>query len=177
MRIIAGKLKGQIIASPKGHKTHPMSERMRGALFNTLGDLAGLTLLDAYAGSGSVGIEAYSRGATRVLFIDSDKNAISTINQNLAKLNILSAKVTKANIASWSDHNYETTFNIVVADPPYNLINEQHILKITRNVKKNGLLVISIPKKYQEIELDGFSVISTKSFADGSFRIYQKSAS
>jgi 16S rRNA (guanine966-N2)-methyltransferase len=174
VRIIAGELKGQIISSPKGHKTHPMSERMRGSLFNTLGDISGLKILDAYAGSGSLGIEALSRGASYVLFIDSDKNAASVIMQNLGKLKLVGSKVTKANIASWSDHNFETTFDIVLADPPYNQVNENHFVKIGRNVGKNGLLVISLPKSYQKVSIENFAELVTKNFADGSIRIYQR---
>ena len=174
MRIIAGELKGQIISSPKGHKTHPMSERMRGALFNTLGDISGLKILDAYAGSGALGIESLSRGASSVLFIDSDKNATVTIENNLAKLNIVGSKVTKANIASWSDHNYETTFDIVLADPPYNQLNANHFIKLARNVKKNGLLVLSLPKTHPIVIIENFIELASKNFADGSIRIYQR---
>ena len=171
MRIISGKYKGRIISAPKGHRTHPMSERMRGALFNSMGDINGLKVLDAYAGSGAVGIEAISRGASFVMFIDHDKNAFSTINSNIKKLNIDNAKVTKANVASWSDHNFETLFDIVIADPPYDSINEEHFIKLARNIKSGGLFVISLPKKSLFIPPGAFEEQFHKSYADGSIYI------
>ena len=70
MRVIAGRLGGRNFDSPKTQRTHPMSDKVRGALFNALGDLGGLTVLDAFAGSGACSLEAASRGATEVLAID-----------------------------------------------------------------------------------------------------------
>jgi 16S rRNA (guanine(966)-N(2))-methyltransferase RsmD len=174
VRIISGIYKGRIVNTPKGHRTHPMSERMRGALFNSLGDISGLTVLDAYAGSGAVGIEALSRGASFVLFVDQDKNAINSINSNVNNLNIINSKVTKANIASWSDHNFETQFDIVIADPPYDLINDNHLLKLTRNVRPEGIFVLSLPRKYKEFIHKDFEKKLHKSYADGSIAVYLK---
>src|SRR3954464_3149409 len=88
MRIIAGRLGGRQFNSPKGHRTHPMSEKGRGALFNALGDISGLTVLDAFAGSGALSFEAISRRAASVLAIDSDKNAQRAIAENIASLGL-----------------------------------------------------------------------------------------
>lgn len=67
MRIISGIYGGRTIQSPSGHKTHPMSEKMRGAIFNALGDIKGLSFLDAYGGSGAVALEAISRAQLMLL--------------------------------------------------------------------------------------------------------------
>ena len=67
MRIIAGTLKGQQFQTPHSHKTHPMGDKIRGALFNVLGDIEGLSFLDAFSGSGALAFEAASRGAASVL--------------------------------------------------------------------------------------------------------------
>ncbi len=174
MRIISGIYKGRIIAAPKGHRTHPMSERMRGALFNSLGDISGLRVLDAYAGSGAVGIEAISRGASFVMFIDQDKNAFNAINSNIKLLRIENAKATKANVASWSDHNFETVFDILIADPPYDSINSDHFTKLARNIKVGGLFVLSLPKKNNIKLTDEFEQKFNKSYADGSISVYSK---
>ncbi len=176
MRIISGQYKGRIISRPKGHRTHPMSERMRGALFNSLGDISGLTVLDAYAGSGAVGIEALSRGASFVMFIDQDKNAFNAISNNINNLEIKNSKITRANIASWSDHNFETQFDIVIADPPYDAINLNHLMKLARNIKDGGIFVLSLPKNYLAEISENFEKKLQKSYADGSITIYLKQA-
>ena len=75
MRVIAGWLGGRTFASPQGHRTHPMSDKIRGAIFSVLGDLNGLTVLDAFAGSGALAIEAISRGAEEAVAIDDDQGA------------------------------------------------------------------------------------------------------
>jgi len=174
VRIISGIHRGRIISAPKGHRTHPMSERMRGALFNSLGDISGLRVLDAYSGSGAVGIEAISRGASFVMFIDQDKNAFNTINSNIKLLGIENAKVTKANVASWSDHNFETVFDILIADPPYDSINNEHFAKLSRNIKDGGLFVLSLPKNSDFQLTEDFELKFYKSYADGSISIYFK---
>src|SRR5690242_707068 len=103
MRIISGKLGGRIIHEPHGHKTHPMSEKVRGALFNALGDVEGLTFLDAFAGSGALSFEAVSRGAKSAVAVDIDKHAVDTASLSVKDLKLGGEiKVTKANMAGWS---------------------------------------------------------------------------
>lgn len=103
MRVIAGTLGGRQFESPKGHKTHPMGDKQRGALFNTLGDISGLTVLDLYAGSGALSFEAISRGAARATAVELDKSAQETIAANIYSL-ALEDKVTLASsrVASWA---------------------------------------------------------------------------
>src|SRR3989344_5907941 len=114
MRIIAGKLKGRLLHEPHGHRTHPMAEKVRGALFNVLGDIDGLTVLDAFAGSGALGLEAISRGAEHVTAIDLDKRAVSVVKENANTLDINEKiKITKANVSSWSDNNSRKKFDLV----------------------------------------------------------------
>src|SRR6266404_7522519 len=105
MRIIAGTLKGREFKSPRGHKTHPMSDKVRGALFNVLGDIEDLTFLDAFAGSGALAFEAISRGAKSVTAIDRDNSAHEVLEQNSRELCPRQVKVIKANAGGWSNHN------------------------------------------------------------------------
>ena len=88
MRIVSGQLKGQQFQSPHGHRTHPMAEKVRGALFNILGDIEGLTFLDAFAGSGALAFEAASRAAASVTAIDKDSSAHQIIEHNLKDLHL-----------------------------------------------------------------------------------------
>ena len=86
MRIIAGELRGRQFNSPKGHRTHPMGDRVRTALFNTLGDISDLTILDAFAGSGALTFEAISRGAKSAVTLEIDYDAYEVIQQNAEDL-------------------------------------------------------------------------------------------
>ena len=88
MRVIGGSLKGRVFAAPKGTVTKPMSEKMRGAVFSMLGDVQGLSTLDAYCGSGAIAIEALSRGAVDIIALDSSHKAISVLSASLATLGI-----------------------------------------------------------------------------------------
>ncbi len=121
MRIIAGKFKNLVFDSPQSFKSHPMSERARGALFNILGDISGKTVLDGFAGSGALGLEALSRGASKVVFVEKDHKAATVIKSNVSKLDeAVDARVYKQNLSSWISDNKELKFDIILLDPPYN---------------------------------------------------------
>src|ERR1700683_4883439 len=102
MHIIAGYLKGRTFDSPKSGQTHPMSDKIRGAMFNMLGDIEGLNILDAFSGSGAIAFEAISRGAASVTLIESDHLAQRSIALNIDKLGLSeSASLIRANANSW----------------------------------------------------------------------------
>src|SRR5206468_12692417 len=88
VRIIAGEKKGHRIAAPKGLTTRPTSDFVRETAFNLIGPVDGATVLDLFAGSGALGLEALSRGAARATFVDFDREACRTINANLDKLKL-----------------------------------------------------------------------------------------
>src|SRR5665213_4294431 len=120
MRIIAGSLGGRQFSSPRSNRTHPMSDKARGGLFNALGDINGLTILDAFAGSGALSFEAISRGAESVIAVDIDKNAYQAIQESITSLDLKDkVKVIRANISGWSDNNPDLLFDIVISTPPY----------------------------------------------------------
>lgn len=145
-----------------------MSEKIRGALFAVLGDVSGLTFLDAYAGSGAIGIEAFSRGASYVLMIEKDKTALNTITKNIDDLNIdrKRVKLVSANSTSWSDNNYDSRFDIVILDPPYNHVQTEALDKLSNHAKKDGILVLSLPPGYNLEAGKQFNVIKTKDYGD-----------
>jgi 16S rRNA (guanine966-N2)-methyltransferase len=85
MRITGGEVRGRRLESPKGMAIRPTSDRVREAIFNIIGqDLSGLNVLDLFAGTGSLGIEALSRGALHALFVDNSQKSINLIKKNLA---------------------------------------------------------------------------------------------
>ncbi len=113
MRIISGDLGGLLFKAPRGNRTHPMSERIRGALFNSLGSIKGLRVLDAFAGTGALAFESVSRGASEVVAIESDTNAISAIKKSIQLLRIEDrCKATHANVSGWSSNNKQEVFDL-----------------------------------------------------------------
>lgn len=123
MRVIAGEAGGVPIKVPKT-LTRPTTDRVREALFSSLGDLIpGSKVLDLYAGSGALGLECLSRGATRAVFIDRDPLATDTVRENLAKTRLDSsdrARVLTGNVrAQLQAAASEAPFDLILADPPY----------------------------------------------------------
>lgn len=175
MRVIAGKLGGQIFEAPKGHRTHPMSEKAKGALFSALGDIEGLSVLDTFSGSGALAIEAASRGATNVIAIDHDINAYKTIAANIKKLGVEEqCHAIKANANGWSNRHPNDTFDIVLCDPPYDDIQYKVIRKIARHVRKDGIFVLSLPGGHETLTLEGLEIVQNKDYGDAQLVFYKK---
>lgn len=175
MRIIAGNLGGRHFQSPKGHKTHPMSDKVRGALFNSLGNIQGLTLLDAFSGSGAISFEAISRGADAALAVESDRNAINAIKSNIDLLGLASTvKLIPTNLSTWIQNNPDVNFDLVIADPPYNKVQDTILEKLQRYLKPKGIMVVSLPPEY-EIRLSEVDVIDRKKYGDSSLVFYRRS--
>jgi len=174
MRIISGQYGRRNIASPNGHKTHPMSEKIRGALFNVLGDIVGLSVLDVCSGSGAIAIEALSRGATTATAIESDAKAIKVIKQNIETL-ALQDRLTlvQANARSWSANNKQAKFNIVVCDPPYNHVQPQLIRDVTRHIAPDGIYILSWPGDERPLAFDNLRLISNKQYGDSQLFFYK----
>ncbi len=175
MRIIAGKYKGRIIHEAHGHRTHPMSEKIRGALFNALGDIEGLRVFDAFTGTGAVAIEALSRGAAHVTAIDEDKEAFRCATKNCKALTLEKyMQVTQANVSSWSERNPSALFDIVIADPPYDDIQTDILQKLTRHVKSGGLYILSLPAGADDVRIEGCECIAEKQYGDARLDFYRK---
>lgn len=173
MRIITGNLKGRNFVAPRGHKTHPMSEKIRGAIFNALGDIEGLTLLDAFGGSGAISFEALSRGAISALAVDVSKDAHSAMQKNAETLKIgKSFKAILANVSSWSATNQHSQFDLVVADSPYDDISERTLEVLKIHVKPDGLYILSLPKSC-EFAPEGFKFLSKKTYDQATVGFYQ----
>ncbi len=88
MRVVAGAFKGRRLQAPRGGRTRPTADRVREALFSMLGDVSGAAVLDLYAGSGALGIEALSRGAGSATFVERDQQAVAALRRNLAAVGV-----------------------------------------------------------------------------------------
>lgn len=117
MRVIAGAYKGRRLHAPAGAATRPTADRVREAVFSMLGPLEGLRVLDLFAGSGALGIEAASRGAEPVIFVETDPRAVRAIRRNLHELR-LDAEVVRRDALAYLDRR-PGPFDLVFVDPPY----------------------------------------------------------
>ncbi len=173
MRVIAGDLGGRQFAAPRGHHTHPMSEKMRGALFNKLGDITGLHILDCFAGSGALAFEAVSRGAKTATLIEADRNAQKSINDNIKALSLNNVKLISTTVLNWSQTAQDQKFDIILADPPYDKLQFSSLSKLGEHLRPQGLFVLSWPGA---IELPSFvncDLLEHQKYGDGQLAFYR----
>lgn len=127
-RIIGGAAGGRRISTPKGDQTRPTSDRVREALFSALeswaGSLHGLRVLDLYAGSGAIGLEAWSRGASAVTLVESDRRTAALVASNARELGFREADVVAGSVASVLAGRPRAPYDLVFSDPPYPLDEE-----------------------------------------------------
>ena len=142
MRVIAGEFRGRVLKSPPGNRTRPTSDRLRESLFNILTPRIhdGTRVLDLCAGTGAIGIEALSRGAAFVTFVDKSRKACALIEENLDLLQIPESQteVTSLDAANFSGRKHETGWDIVFFDPPYT--TDYSIVLHDFGSEENGLL-------------------------------------
>lgn len=123
MRVIAGRYGGRRLVAPKGRTTRPTSERVREALFAMLGDIGGARVLDLFAGTGALGIEALSRGARQAVFVEPDRAASEALRANLEALGLSDEEAElrreRAEEALRRAQKRKETYDLVLIDPPY----------------------------------------------------------
>jgi 16S rRNA (guanine966-N2)-methyltransferase len=125
VRIIAGANKGARIFAPRGHDTRPTADRAREAAFNLIGPVDDASVLDLFAGSGAMGLEALSRGAATAVFVENDREACRTIDRNLDKLRLTGARVIQQDAlrALASEASAGHRYDLVLVDPPYEMFS------------------------------------------------------
>ena len=181
MKIISGNLSGRVIKSPKGRVTRPTSARAKESLFNFL--VHGLKfnfdqmhVLDLFAGSGSLGIEALSRGAKFCSFIDNDMNSITTIKNNLKYLDLEKKSFVKKYDAMKINFKFKSSLDLIFSDPPYKNFSQTKIAIERINKKKlindNGIIVTELSSKYEADTIEGFIINDKKNIGDTQFCIY-----
>lgn len=159
MRIIAGKYKGQTLFSPKGEAVRPTSEQLRGALFNICGNrIEGASFLDLFAGSGAIGLEALSRGAAQVVFVEKDFLALQTIKKNIAKLGCERDCKILAIDAKAALKRLKHPFDLIYIDPPY-LYTHKNCMELLQTIDDSSLLgpegLLFLERAYKKEEEDG----------------------
>ena len=149
MRVISGSARGIVLKTPIGMETRPTADRVKEALFSILHfDLPGAEILDLFGGTGQLGIEALSRGASHVQFIDQSENACRLIRENLQRTNFSDrANVLRADYVSYLKGTHEK-FNIILLDPPYIEVFLENALKIITEIdilQSGGIIVTERP--------------------------------
>jgi 16S rRNA (guanine966-N2)-methyltransferase len=146
MRIIAGSRKGHTLQAPRGRETRPTSDRVRENIFNIVGPLDGATVLDLYAGSGAMGLEALSRGAARAVFVESDRDAVRAIERNLDKLRLQATVLQRDAIAALAtEATAGRKYDLVLVDPPYEMysgLQPQLARYLPAVLADDGMLVV-----------------------------------
>jgi|SRR5581483_7128262 len=163
MRVIAGKYKSRAVKAPRDMRIRPTSDKVKGALFNMLEPLTDCTVVDFYAGTGNLGIEALSRGAKEVIFVEKDFDSLKLINENLqgfginprnpgGNVRVISSEVARA---FYLLHQEGKKFDILLADPPYEMgvlkrlqallteypiLNEDGIFAVEHGLKDTDLM-------------------------------------
>ncbi|MBR0405034.1 MAG: 16S rRNA (guanine(966)-N(2))-methyltransferase RsmD [Eggerthellaceae bacterium] len=145
MRIVAGSLRGKTIDAPTGEDTRPTTDRVREALFSSLyslrGGFDGAVVLDAFAGSGALGIEALSRGAARAVFFERADKAVAVLKRNISscKLEEGKASVVRRDILSHPPTATQGSFDLVFLDPPY-AFEASKVLQMVESMRSSGAL-------------------------------------
>lgn len=181
VRVIAGHHGGRMLGAPRGRTTHPMGERVRGAMFNSLmAELPGARVLDAFAGTGVVGLEALSRGATEVVAVEKSRAAQKAISENVELLGLENGdfyRLFRGKVSQYISTHPDESFDIIFVDPPYHEYN-QHLStveKIFGLLKPGGLMVLSKPGKCEEVVLpNGIVVVDNRSYGEAHLVYYRK---
>lgn len=175
IRVIGGIYGGRVLDTPTGRTTHPMGERIRNAVFNSLGaSVQGAKVLDAFAGTGAVGIEALSRGAESAVFIEKDKIAQKCIQNNITALGIARAQLVKATVHGWLQTYTGEPFDAVFADPPYYDTQQSTVMRLAQVVAPGGILVVSWPQADQAPDIPSMQPFFERTYAGARLVMYKK---
>lgn len=189
MRIIAGKFGSRTVKAPKNMRIRPTSDKVKGALFNMLEPLSGLSVGDFFAGTGNLGLEALSRGASDVVFVEKAPESLKLIFDNLGQfglnprdpasgVRVLSTEVSKA---FYLLHREGRKFDILLADPPYEagvLKRLQHLLMEYPLLKPGGIFAVEHGLK--DTELAGefpYPMMRQKKYGDTYLTLFKDAAS
>lgn len=151
-----------------------MTHKVRAALFDMLGPLDGLTVLDAYAGSGALGFEALSRGAEHVDAIELAGPALRAIQANMETLGVEDRyRVLSMKVESYLDRG-GSAYNLILVDPPYDQLDETPLDRLGGLLEPDGLMVLSHTSKQLAPEVEGLGLVKTKSYGDSTLSVYRK---
>lgn len=174
IKIGAGRLAGRIIEQPKTFKTRPLTSKVRASIFNRLGDIEGLSVLDAYAGSGAIGIEALSLGASHATFIEQARPVAQVITDNIATLDLVSHTTLYAErVQTAAVKLQDQSFDIILADPPYAEISAADLNKLVNLLVDGGIFIVSHSSRIAVLQLDNIDHIDSRTYGDTTISYYR----
>ena len=180
MRVISGSAKGRRLQSVPGDSTRPITDRVKESLFNIVGpDIRNSTFLDLFAGTGSVGIEALSRGASSALFIDVDQKAIKTIRANLDLTGLAaSAQVMRGEALTFLERPASTQFDyIYIAPPQYKGLWKKALESLDRRIdwiSGDAWVIVQIhPHEFEPLDLDHLKEFDRRSYGTTTLIFFQ----
>lgn len=177
MRVIAGRARGRKLEVPDGKNTRPTPDRVREALFSILAiDFTGLRVLDLFAGSGALGIEALSRGADEALFVESHRTAVLCLRRNLGEFSLQSRVVAAPVAPTLRDlGRQKESFSLVFLDPPYALelgTETLRALKALGLVRPGGIIVCEHASRLKRpVVPEGWQILRARTFGEVSLLI------
>ncbi len=180
VRIISGRYRRRLIQFPDEKQLRPTSDRVRETLFNWLqNEITGRRCLDLFAGSGALGLEAASRGASEVVLIEQSRAASQAINAAIHQLDATTAHCFNQNALDYLKSN-QSPFNLVFLDPPFasNLAYESvQALETGGHLSDNALVYLELPKKSDELVLpESWKAIKSATAGDVRYALYEKNS-
>jgi 16S rRNA (guanine966-N2)-methyltransferase len=177
VKILAGDYKGHPFAWPKTTSVRPLSEKVRAAIFDVIGPVGGLTILDAYAGSGAAGFEAASRGAVLVEAIEANERVAKLISQIAVTLGLdwgymLYRMTVETWLASPAQLPATERYGVIIADPPYAKLDKEVLERLVPYLAPTGVLVLSHSSKLEPPALENAKLVQHKTYGDTSLSFY-----
>ena len=179
MRVISGKFKGVSLVNLKNRAIRPTSDRAKEMIFSTLNsillmdnkNLTDLLVLDCFCGTGALGIEAISRGAQKVIFIDSEEESLNICKRNCEKLKIMnSVEMIKLDFVNNSLSQIYSKFDLFFCDSPYGkFVASELVNKMKKITKKNSYGVLELPIQKNKLTFQGFEILKKKKFLNLTF--------
>jgi 16S rRNA (guanine966-N2)-methyltransferase len=172
VRIVAGEHRGARIFAPKGRDTRPTSDRVREAAFNLIGPVDGAAVLDLFAGSGAMGLEALSRGAASATFVENDRDACRTIDRNIEKLRVTGARVVQNDVIQALSMD-QRTYDLVLCDPPYGWARHDRLAPyLVRALAPDGVLVYETGSR-EEPAIEGLSMRTSRTYGSARLTLFE----
>lgn len=180
MRVISGKAKGRKLKRVPGESTRPIMDRVKENLFNILGDVSGERWLDLFAGTGQVGIEALSRGAAEVIFVDKVRPAIQTIQANLQNTGLTAgAEVLQMDAFAYLRQEGVRPFHLIYVAPPQYLGLWADVMAVLDErpsawLTPRGIVVVQIdPKEFRDLPLENLSLYEKRRYGNTLLCFYE----